>query len=100
MEQGTLKNGNVVAVKKMMLGHSGKMDEQFEGEVKLISNVHHRNLVRLLGCCSKGQERILVYEYMANNSLDKFLFGKNLMSIFILNHLMNHLIYTDIVCIK
>ncbi|KAK2440474.1 cysteine-rich receptor protein kinase [Trifolium repens] len=74
--KGTLKNGNVVAVKKMMLGHSGKMDEQFESEVKLISNVHHRNLVRLLGCCSKGQERILVYEYMANNSLDKFLFGE------------------------
>lgn len=75
--QGTLKNGKVVAVKKLILGHSGKMDEQFESEVKLISNVHHRNLVRLLGCCSKGQERILVYEYMANNSLDRFLFGKN-----------------------
>ena len=52
------------------------MDEQFESEVKLISNVHHKNLVRLLGCCSKGQERILVYEYMANKSLDRFLFGK------------------------
>ncbi|PNY02866.1 cysteine-rich receptor-like protein kinase 2-like protein, partial [Trifolium pratense] len=74
--KGTLKNGNVVAVKKLNLGHSGKMDEQFESEVKLISNVHHRNLVRLLGCCSKGQERILVYEYMANNSLDRFLFGE------------------------
>lgn len=53
------------------------MDEQFESEVKLISNVHHRNLVRLLGCCTNGPERILVYEYMANNSLDRFLFGKN-----------------------
>ncbi|KAI5408199.1 cold-responsive protein kinase 1 [Lathyrus oleraceus] len=74
--KGTLKNGKVVAVKKLILGHSGKMDEQFESEVKLISNVHHRNLVRLLGCCSKGQERILVYEYMANNSLDRFLFGE------------------------
>lgn len=75
--KGTLKNGKVVAVKKLILGNSGKMDEQFESEVKLISNVHHRNLVRLLGCCSKGQERILVYEYMANSSLDRFLFGEN-----------------------
>ncbi|RDY00640.1 Cysteine-rich receptor-like protein kinase 3, partial [Mucuna pruriens] len=73
--KGTLKNGKVVAVKKLMLGTSSKMEDDFEGEVKLISNVHHRNLVRLLGCCSKGQERILVYEYMANSSLDKFLFG-------------------------
>ena len=76
MEQGTLKNGKIVAVKKLILGPSGKVDDQFESEVKLISNVHHRNLVRLLGCCSKGQERILVYEYMANKSLDRFLFGK------------------------
>ncbi|KAE9598852.1 hypothetical protein Lal_00022403 [Lupinus albus] len=74
--KGTLKNGKIVAVKKLLLGQSNKIDENFESEVKLISNVHHRNLVRLLGCCSKGQERILVYEYMANNSLDRFLFGE------------------------
>ena len=47
----------------------------FESEVKLISNVHHRNLVRLLGCSRKGSEFLLVYEYMVNGSLDKFLFG-------------------------
>ncbi|KAG4923491.1 hypothetical protein JHK87_049031 [Glycine soja] len=74
--KGTMKNGKVVAVKKLISGKSNKIDDDFESEVMLISNVHHRNLVQLLGCCSKGQDRILVYEYMANNSLDKFLFGK------------------------
>ncbi|KAH1226358.1 Cysteine-rich receptor-like protein kinase 42 [Glycine max] len=72
--KGTMKNGKVVAVKKLLSGKSSKIDDEFESEVALISNVHHKNLVRLLGCCSKGQDRILVYEYMANNSLDKFLF--------------------------
>ncbi|XP_061337423.1 cold-responsive protein kinase 1-like [Gastrolobium bilobum] len=71
--KGTLKNGKVVAVKKLLLGKS--MEDDFESEVKLISNVHHINVVRLLGCCIKGQERILVYEYMSNSSLDRFLFG-------------------------
>ncbi|KAL2333160.1 hypothetical protein Fmac_014373 [Flemingia macrophylla] len=73
--KGTLKNGKVVAVKKLITGKSSKIDDDFESEVTLISNVHHKNLVRLLGCCSKGKDRILVYEYMANNSLDKILFG-------------------------
>ena len=71
-----MKNGKVVAVKKLISGNSSNIDDEFESEVTLISNVHHRNLVRLLGCCNKGQERILVYEYMANTSLDKFVFGK------------------------
>eukprot|EP00256_Glycine_max_P041691 XP_006591755.1 cysteine-rich receptor-like protein kinase 2 [Glycine max] len=74
--KGTMKNGKVVAVKKLISGDFNKVDDEFESEVTLISNVHHRNLVRLLGCCSEGQERILVYQYMANTSLDKFLFGK------------------------
>ncbi|KAM4123921.1 hypothetical protein ACB094_01G193100 [Castanea mollissima] len=74
--KGTLKNGKVVAVKKPTIGQSSRAKANFESEVKLISNVHHRNLIRLLGCCSKGPERILVYEYMANSSLDRFLFGE------------------------
>ncbi|XP_054796499.1 cysteine-rich receptor-like protein kinase 2 isoform X3 [Prosopis cineraria] len=72
--KGTLKNGKVIAIKKLALEQSKKMDEDFESEVKLISNVHHRNLVRLLGCCSKGKERFLVYEYMRNNNVGQFLF--------------------------
>lgn len=75
-QQGTLKNRKVVAVKKLVLGKSSNMEDNFEGEVKLISNVHYRNLVRLLGYCSKSQERILVYEYMANKSLDKSFDGE------------------------
>ncbi|XP_028800656.1 cysteine-rich receptor-like protein kinase 2 [Neltuma alba] len=75
--KGTLKNGKVVAVKKLALGQSKQMEKDFESEVKLISNVHHRNLVRLLGCCTKGQERLLVYEYMRNNNVGTFLFGEN-----------------------
>ncbi|KAH1160072.1 hypothetical protein AAZX31_11G213000 [Glycine max] len=74
--KGTMKNGKVVAVKILISGNSNQIDDEFESEVTIISNVHHRNLVRLLGCCSKGEERILVYQYMANTSLDKFLFGK------------------------
>ncbi|KAF5479315.1 hypothetical protein F2P56_000148 [Juglans regia] len=74
--KGTLKNGKIVAVKKLDIGKSSRAKADFESEVKLISNVHHRNLIRLLGCCSKGPEQLLVYEYMANSSLDKFLFGE------------------------
>ncbi|XP_058098021.1 cysteine-rich receptor-like protein kinase 43 isoform X2 [Magnolia sinica] len=73
--KGVLKNGKIVAVKKLMIRQSKRAREDFESEVKLISNVHHRNLVRLLGCCSKGSELLLVYEFMANSSLDKYLFG-------------------------
>ncbi|CAN6463483.1 unnamed protein product [Victoria cruziana] len=73
--KGILKNGKVVAVKKLAIEQSQKAKDSFEGEVKLISNVHHRNLVRLLGCCSKGPDMMLVYEYMPNKSLDIFLFG-------------------------
>ena len=73
--KGVLKNGKIVAIKKLAVMHSRRAKLDFESEVKLISNVHHRNLIRLLGCCSKGLELLLVYEYMANSSLDKFLFG-------------------------
>ncbi|KAL6492888.1 hypothetical protein OROGR_032647 [Orobanche gracilis] len=69
-----LKNGTNVAVKKLNLSYS-RAKADFESEGRLISNVHHRNLVRLLGCCSKGPELLFIYEYMENGSLDRFLYG-------------------------
>ncbi|KAL1830550.1 hypothetical protein ACET3Z_000201 [Daucus carota] len=72
--KGIISNGNIVAVKKHAVRTSKEMAD-FESEVKLIANVHHRNIIRLLGCSGRGPVQILVYEYMENGSLDTFLYG-------------------------
>ena len=54
--------------------HQGK--SQFVTEIPTISEVQHRNLVKLYGCCIEGSHRILVYEYLENKSLDQALFGR------------------------
>jgi serine/threonine protein kinase len=71
--KGVLQDGREIAVKRLYFNNRHRAAD-FYNEVNIISSVDHKNLVRLLGCSCSGPESLLVYEYLSNMSLDRFIF--------------------------
>ncbi|KAJ0241208.1 Cysteine-rich receptor-like protein kinase 2 [Hirschfeldia incana] len=74
--KGVLPDGRDIAVKRLFFNNRHRAAD-FYNEVNIISSVEHKNLVRLLGCSCSGPESLLVYEYLQNKSLDRFIFDAN-----------------------
>ncbi|KAK4360550.1 hypothetical protein RND71_019502 [Anisodus tanguticus] len=75
VHKGVLTDGRIVAIKSLKAG-SGQGEREFQAEVEIISRVHHRHLVSLVGYCIANGQRMLVYEYVDNKTLEFHLHGK------------------------
>ncbi|KAF8037832.1 hypothetical protein BT93_B0622 [Corymbia citriodora subsp. variegata] len=74
--KGTLSDGTIIAVKQLS-SRSKQGNREFLNEIGMISALQHPNLVKLYGCCVEGNQLLLVYEYLENNSLARALFGRD-----------------------
>lgn len=77
--KGVLVDGRVVAVKQLKIG-GGQGEREFKAEVEIISRVHHRHLVSLVGYCISEHQRLLVYDFVANDTLHHHLHSEDQVS--------------------
>lgn len=73
--KGCLTDGSEIAVKQLKIG-GGQGDREFRAEVEIISRIHHRHLVSLVGYCILENKRLLVYDYVPNDTLHFHLHGR------------------------